>query len=195
MLVIVRFLQYVPRRRRAFPHRGQVLSNTETTALLTGATTWLRTTAHRLLHQNTSPAGLGVATGVGVLFACTPFFGLQLAIALAIAWLLKLNKVAVAIGTQFSIPPMIPFIVFASAWTGEWIVHRRAFSLSLAELRSATIPELAAQIGIAWLVGGTVVGLVSGSIVGTIVFLVARRRAQKASPSEVPSLPSGPAAG
>lgn len=164
-------------------------------ALMTAASTWLRTTARRLLHENTSPAGLGVATGVGVLFACTPFFGFQLVIALAIAWLLKLNKVAVAIGTQFSIPPMIPFIVFASAWTGEWIVHRRAFSLNFAQLRSATIPELAAQIGMAWLVGGVVVGLISGSIVGTLVFMVARRRALRASPSEVPTHPTGPAAG
>lgn len=155
----------------------------------------LRAIGHRLLHENASPAGLGVATGVGVLFACTPFFGFQLAIALVVAWLLKLNKVAVAVGTQFSIPPMIPFIVFASAWTGEWIVHRRAFSLDLAELRSTSIADLAAHIGMAWLVGGTVVGLVCGSIVGTLVYVVAKRRVLTASPSEVPSLPSGPAGG
>lgn len=130
-----------------------------------------------------------------MLFACTPFFGFQLFIALGVAWLLKLNKVAVAVGTQFSIPPMIPLIVFASAWVGEWIVHRRAFSLSLAELRTTSIPELAGQIGMAWLVGGTVVGLVCGSVVRTAVYIVAKRRALKASLSAAPVLPSGPAGG
>jgi uncharacterized protein (DUF2062 family) len=157
-------------------------------------TAWLRDTWQRLLSENTSPVQLGVAVGVGVFFACTPFYGFQLWLALAVAWLFRLNKLAVAIGTQFSFPPLIPFIVFASAWTGEWIVHRRSLTMSLAQLQSAGAGDIARQIGVAWLVGGVVVGVVAGAITGALVTVVARRRARKASPSEAPARPSGPAA-
>ena len=160
---------------------------------MTRLTHWLRTTAERLLTENTSPARLGVAVGVGVLFACTPFYGFQLILALAFAWPFRLNRLAVAAGTQFSFPPLIPFIVFASAWIGEWMVHGRAFRFSLDELRAASIGEIAAQIGLAWLVGGLVVGLAAGSVVGGIVFLIARRRARSMSPSAIPSPPTGQA--
>lgn len=158
------------------------------------ATTRLRQIANRLLHENASPSGLGIAVGVGVLFACTPFFGFQLWIALGVAWMFRLNKVAVAVGTQFSLPPLIPFIVFASAWIGEWIVHRRRFTLSIAELRGASATEIATRIGAAWLVGGLVLGAICGVVVGLIVYAVAKRRAQTASPSEGPAHPSGQAA-
>lgn len=142
---------------------------------------WMRAQGRRLLSENTSPVRLGVAVGVGVFFACTPFYGFQLWLALGVAWLCRLNKVAVAIGTQFSIPPMIPFIVFASAWIGGWLVHGRPLSISRDHLRSTNVKELAAQIGLAWTVGGLVVGLVCGTIIGAIVAIIAARRAPKVS--------------
>lgn len=130
---------------------------------------------------------------MGVLFACTPFYGFQLWLALLVAWPLRLNKVAVAIGTQFSVPPMIPFIVLASAWTGEWLVHGRALSISREQLRTSNVKELAAQIGVAWTVGGLVVGLVSGTIIGTAVAIIAARRGRRALPIANRVHPSDPA--
>ena len=147
----------------------------------------------RLLSENTSPVRLGVAVGVGVLFACTPFYGFQLWLALLVAWPLRLNKVAVAIGTQFSIPPMIPFIVLASAWTGEWLVHGHALSVSREQLRTTPVSELALQIGVAWTVGGVVVGLVAGTVIGAVVATIARRRARTELPIANPVHPSDPA--
>jgi uncharacterized protein (DUF2062 family) len=151
---------------------------------------WIRTQAERLMAEGTSPTRLGVAVGVGVFFACTPFYGFQLWIALAVAWVLRLNKVAVAIGTQFSIPPLIPFIVFASAWTGERLLYGRSLTLSFDQLRGRDLRTLAAEFGLSWTVGGAVVGLVAGTVIGAIVAMVAARRARRASPTEVPATPS-----
>ncbi|MEP6832154.1 MAG: DUF2062 domain-containing protein [Gemmatimonas sp.] len=157
------------------------------------AGTWIRTHGRRLLSENTSPVRLGVAVGVGVFFACTPFYGVQLWLALGVAWLCRLNKVAVAVGTQFSVPPMIPFIVFASAWIGEWLVHGRALSITRDQLRSTNVKDLAAQIGLAWTVGGVVVGIAAGTTIGAIVAIIAARRVRRASLNEDPWNPSGPA--
>ena len=160
---------------------------------MSGFTVRIRTQARRLLSENTSPVRLGIAIGVGVFFACTPFYGFQLWLALLIAWPLRLNKVAVAIGTQFSIPPMIPFIVFASASIGEWFVHGRSLSLTREQLRTANLKELAAQIGVAWTVGGLVLGVVVGTIIGALVAVIAARKARRVSRTEAPTHPSGPA--
>ena len=129
---------------------------------------------------------------MGVLFACTPFYGFQVWLALLVAWPLRLNKVAVAIGTQFSVPPMIPFIVFASAWTGEWLVHGRALSFTREQLRAADVKEVVAQIGVAWTVGGLVVGLVAGTIIGSTGAIIASRRARRALRIASPVHPSDP---
>ncbi|MGV3708140.1 MAG: DUF2062 domain-containing protein [Gemmatimonas sp.] len=148
---------------------------------------WIRTHTERLMAEGTSPVRLGVAVGIGVFFACTPFYGFQLWLALAVAWIFRLNKVAVVIGTQFSLPPLIPFIVFASAWTGERLLHGRSLALSLNQLRDRELTTLAREFGLAWTVGGAVVGLVAGTLIGSVVAIVAARRARTASPNEAPA--------
>ncbi|MEO7997776.1 MAG: DUF2062 domain-containing protein [Gemmatimonadaceae bacterium] len=155
---------------------------------------WLRVTVQRLLSENTDPARLGVAVGIGVLFACTPFYGFQLWLALAFAWVFRLNKVAVAIGTQFSFPPFIPFIVLASVWIGEVLVHGRTPSLDRSQFQSASARELLTQFGAAWVVGGLVVGAVAGTVIGAGVTVIAARRARRGLPSADLQSPSDPAA-
>ena len=150
-----------------------------TLRLMSSATAWMRATANRLLSENASPVRLGVAVGVGVLFACTPFYGFQLWLALAAAWTLRLNKVAVAIGTQFSFPPMIPFIVLASVWTGELLTHGRPPSLHRSQFAGLGPRALLAEFGVPWVIGGLVVGAVAGAIIGTVVAVIAARRARK----------------
>ncbi|MEO7362866.1 MAG: DUF2062 domain-containing protein, partial [Gemmatimonadaceae bacterium] len=104
----------------------------------------------------------------------------QLWLALLAAWLLKLNKVAVAIGTQFSVPPMIPFIVLASVWIGQLLVHGRAPSLDRSQFAGLGAREMLAQFGVPWVIGGLVVGAVAGTILGSIVAVIAARKARKA---------------
>ena len=137
----------------------------------------LRAQVHDLGVARTTPAQLGAAVGLGVLFACTPFYGLQLVLALTVAVPLRLNKIAVALGTQFSIPPMIPLIVFAGANMGELLLHQRMLPMRMAELRAIPVGELATRIGLAWTVGGFVLGAVLGVLVGgAVAFTVARVR-------------------
>lgn len=58
----------------------------------------------------------GLATGVAVSF--TPFFGLHLLFALAIAWLTRANLLASAIGTLLGNPLTFPFILAGTYHTG-----------------------------------------------------------------------------
>lgn len=58
------------------------------------------------------------SVGFGVFMGIFPIWGFQLAVAIAVAFFLKLNKALVVIAANISIPPMIPLILFVSHITG-----------------------------------------------------------------------------
>lgn len=134
----------------------------------------LRRRLRELVVSDSSPGRLGAAVGLGVLFGCSPFFGLQFVLALAVALPMRLNKLAVAIGSQISTPPLTPILVFASANLGEWILHRRLLPLTLNEIRAMPARQLAKQFLAAWMVGGLVLGVVLGSMLGAAVAVAVR---------------------
>lgn len=134
-----------------------------------------RARLHRLLAEDARPVRLGAAVAVGVLFGCTPFYGFQTLLALAVAWPLRLNKVAVVLGTQVSLPPLIPLVVFGGANLGERILEGRWLPLSLAEIRAAPAAQLAKEFFAAWLLGGVVLGVGLGAIAWVVTTIVARR--------------------
>jgi glycosyltransferase involved in cell wall biosynthesis len=59
-----------------------------------------------------------LSMGFGVFMGIAPFWGYQIWLGIGLAHLLKLNKVIVAIFSNVSIPPFIPFILYASYYVG-----------------------------------------------------------------------------
>jgi uncharacterized protein (DUF2062 family) len=58
-----------------------------------------------------------------------PIWGFQLAVAITLSFLLRLNKAIVIIAANISIPPMIPVILFVSHLTGGFWMGKRAQSI------------------------------------------------------------------
>jgi len=71
-----------------------------------------------------SPARAASAAALGVFFGITPFWGFQLALALLAASALKLNRLIAGAASNVSFPPLIPFIVYASAELGAMVTGR-----------------------------------------------------------------------
>jgi glycosyltransferase involved in cell wall biosynthesis len=76
-----------------------------------------------LIRSHETPAVKAWSMAVGVFFGITPFWGFQIWFVIFFAWLFRLNKGLSILASNISIPPMIPFIVFASfecgrIWTG-----------------------------------------------------------------------------
>ena len=97
-----------------------------------------------LLRAHHSPLKTSLALGVGVLIGCTPFFGFHGLIAAAFAFIFRLNFIFLILGTQVSIPPLAPFLAWASVSLGS--------KLGLAESGF-----------LKWLYGSFVLGLGLGS--------------------------------
>ena len=140
----------------------------------------LRRWSSRLLHEHAQPSRLGVAVAFGVWMGCTPFYGLQTLIGLALATALRLNRLAVLLGMQVSIPPLAPFLLFANAQVGALVLRGHWLSLSLEGMRAVPSSKLIAEFLGDLLVGGAIVGAVLALPAGLLTtYLVRRsRRAQ-----------------
>lgn len=115
-----------------------------------------------------SPEKKAISVGVGLFFGIVPIWGFQFALAILSAVYFKLNKVIVGLSAQISVPPLIPFVLFASVKTGEIIFNRNIdFSFS----KGITL-EIVHQIGLLYVVGATVLSIVTGLVGFAITWLL-----------------------
>ena len=70
-----------------------------------------------------------LSVGFGVFMGIVPIWGFQMAVALVLAAIFKLNKALTIIASNISIPPMIPLIVFLSFLLGRVWVGKNAVYL------------------------------------------------------------------
>lgn len=74
-------------------------------------------------HEDSRKKALSV--GVGLFFGIVPIWGFQFALAIFTAVFFKLNKIIVGLTAQISVPPMIPFVLYASVKTGEYVLGQK----------------------------------------------------------------------
>jgi len=86
-----------------------------------------------LFNPNETPLIRSISIAFGVFMGIIPIWGFQLAAAIILAFLFKLNKPLVIISANISIPPMIPLILFGSMFCGSfWVNHPAVFEISRA---------------------------------------------------------------
>ncbi|UCG28230.1 MAG: DUF2062 domain-containing protein, partial [Bacteroidales bacterium] len=74
------------------------------------------------LTPSDSNSKLAFSVTLGVFCGILPIWGWQLAVAIFLAYVLRLNKMVVITTANISIPPMIPFILYLSYVTGGLIL-------------------------------------------------------------------------
>ena len=74
------------------------------------------------LGSSDSPRKKGSSIALGVFVGLTPFWGFHTIIALSSAYVLKLNKTIAFAFSNVSLPPFIPFIVYASSVIGQYLL-------------------------------------------------------------------------
>ena len=121
-----------------------------------------------LLKTNSRPHALGFAIGVGVFIGCTPLIGLHAGVAVALALLLRLNVIAVLLGSRISTPLLLPALAYASLYIGQYWLK-----IPLTSGRWSHFYRLAA--------GSAILGVILGVIFGLLTYWFARS-AQKSRP-------------
>lgn len=102
---------------------------------------------------------------MGIFCGIAPFWGFQTFIVIALAVLFKLNKTLAFIGSNISIPPMIPIIIISSLKVGQWIVGGEL-------LPSEVTEEFIKNNILQYLVGSLVLASFSSIFIGLIIYLI-----------------------
>jgi glycosyltransferase involved in cell wall biosynthesis len=75
-----------------------------------------------LFHTHDSMTKTILSVMFGVFMGIIPIWGYQLMTAIALAYLLRLNKFIVIMAANISIPPLIPVIIYLSYIIGGWLL-------------------------------------------------------------------------
>jgi hypothetical protein len=114
-----------------------------------------------ILREHDRPTELAVAVGLGVFVGCTPTFGLHTLTVVILALVLRLNVVALWLGTHVSTPLLFPFVVGASVYIGKhW-------------LGIVSAPGYMSHV-YQWAAGSLVLGVLLGVPSGLATFVAAR---------------------
>lgn len=73
------------------------------------------------LHNNDSPRKKALSIALGVLIGLSPLWGFHTIIVIFLAILFKLNKLIAFAFSNISLPPFIPFVLYASSKVGQFI--------------------------------------------------------------------------
>jgi len=154
---------------------------------------WLVRRLRVLLQVDDSPAHVALAFAVGVFVSFSPFLGVHTAISLALAFLLRLNRVAILIGTWVNNPWTIAPVYTAGTLLGcallgvspaslgavDWSLHGRAFYEALLDgFRPLLVP---------FLVGNLLLAAGAGVVTYFVLLRVLRRRRDAAGSEPRPS--------
>lgn len=166
-----------------------------------------------VLHLDESPSRLATGLAVGVFIGVTPLYGLHTLLALAVAFVFRLNKAATVTGAWINLPWFAPFVYGFSLKLGEAIL---AGDLSLSFSSFRGLAEVAAaylrtnpreQAGALWqilwqmmfmaskplFVGTTVVGAVAGAVTYVLTLGAVREIRRLRHAAADPPPPGAPA--
>ncbi len=85
------------------------------------------------LHNDDSPKKKALSIALGVFIGLCPLWGFHTVIVIFLAILFKLNKIIAFAFSNISLPPFIPFVLYASSKVGQF-VHGVEYSYSMEEM-------------------------------------------------------------
>jgi uncharacterized protein (DUF2062 family) len=122
-----------------------------------------------LLNPHHSDEKKALSIAFGVFMGIVPIWGFQLAIAIFLAIVLKLNKGLVIIAANISIPPMIPLIIFLSYKMGAWWMGAGAMHLVFS--RNISLQDVKANLQ-QYIYGSITLAVLAALLLGLASYLL-----------------------
>jgi len=137
---------------------------------------WWKNLNDQLSEPNETNARKAASVGFGVFMGIVPIWGFQLLVGIALAVLMRLNKVLFVIAANISIPPMIPLIIFLSYKAGAYWMGDKAVSLSFSDgINLQTIKLNLTQ----YIYGSITLAIVAGILFGVITWALLSLKKRK----------------
>jgi uncharacterized protein (DUF2062 family) len=139
---------------------------------------WIRKLGDFLYAPDETDATKISSVAFGLFMGIVPLWGLQLVTAILLAVLLRLNKPLVILAANISIPPMIPFILFASFKLGAvWMPGGGSTFHFSRDLTLSDISINARQ----YLLGSISLAVLAAALGALLTFLFLKLTARKAA--------------
>ncbi|MEW4922218.1 DUF2062 domain-containing protein [Algibacter sp. 2305UL17-15] len=120
------------------------------------------------IGSNDSPRKKASSIALGLFIGLTPLWGLHTLIVIFLAIVLKLNKTIAFVFSNISLPPFIPFILFASVQMGNYILgDDQSFNLSEITENFEVLKHLKTYI-----IGSLSLGVIVASTLGIISYVL-----------------------
>lgn len=133
------------------------------------AESWRVIWYEHILNKEETNLRKALSVGVGVFMGIVPIWGFQMVTALAAAVLFRLNKALVFMSCHVSLPPMIPFVIFASFATGRIWVTDGSF---LPPLTSNLSLDMIKQNLFQYLTGAVTLAIIAGVVAFLLVYIL-----------------------
>jgi uncharacterized protein (DUF2062 family) len=95
-----------------------------------------------VLKAGSSNTELATAFALGIFIGLTPFYFLHSIIAIYFARRMHLNVIAAVVGSQISIPPLLPLWIMLSYGVGNLLLHGRWTATHFSDLSRQMLPAL-----------------------------------------------------
>ena len=141
-----------------------------------------------VLRLDDPPWRVALALAIGVFISCTPFYGLQTVLSLAVATIFRLNRAVTVTGTWLNLPWFAPILYGFALRIGAFVLpdlHGADLGdmtelLQLASTLSVSdMLDLLGSLSLALLIGTAAVGTVAGAVTYVAVILLLRRRQRR----------------
>jgi uncharacterized protein (DUF2062 family) len=129
------------------------------------------------LTPSDSNLKLSLSVTLGIFCGVLPIWGWQLAVAIFLAFLFKMNKPIVITTANISIPPMIPFVLYFSYKTGGIVLGNGSAAIKFSRhIDFEMVMTNIFQYVIGSLVFGAILSLFLGGITYLSLFFFRRNR-------------------
>ncbi len=135
----------------------------------------IRDKLHEAIGEERNERSLAAGFAVGVFFSFTPLVSLHMVLALLVAVIFRLSKVAAVAGAWVNNPYTMPFVFYACFRLGKWIMGAHIPTPAFDQLELATILRAAKPYAAPLFLGTTIVGILAALLAYVIVYRIAVR--------------------
>jgi glycosyltransferase involved in cell wall biosynthesis len=121
-----------------------------------------------VVDSNDSNSKLAWSVALGLFVGLTPFWGWQLIIAFGVSYVFKLNKFVTVAASNISIPPILPFLLILSYFTGGLVL---GLETKLSYGSGITLEWVKHNL-LQYVVGSFILGTVFAVVLGFLTFLL-----------------------
>jgi len=141
----------------------------------------------KLIKLNSTPNGIALGVAIGAFIAITPTYGFHTLLVIIAAILIpRVNKIAILLGTNVSLPPTLPFITWAGYEIGRAVLHKNYPALNSSYFNHFTLHSIR-DLYYPLFVGSVILGIACAVILYLITFSIAynlRKRKQECHPQK-----------